>query len=54
MAVGAGAGQLGAVSAGLLAWGLVMGFVFYAMYALGRLHGLFARTYRTKLLFGEM
>ena len=54
MAAGAGAGQLGTVSAGLLAWGMVMGFVFYAMYALGRLHGLFARTYRTKLLFGEM
>ena len=53
MITGAGEGKLGLVSGGLLAWGLVMGFVFYAMYALGRLHGLFARTYRKKLLFGE-
>lgn len=53
MAVGAGEGQLGSVALGLLAWGLVMGFVFYSMYALGRLHGLFARTYRKHLLFGE-
>jgi len=54
MAQGAGAGELGSVAVGLLAWGMVMGFVFYSMYALGRLHGLFARTYRRHLLFGEM
>jgi len=54
MATGAGEGKVGTVALGLLAWGLVMGFTFYSMYALGRLHGLFARTYRKHLLFGEM
>lgn len=53
MATGAGTGELGSVALGLLAWGLVMGFTFYSMYALGRIHGLFARTYRKHLLFGE-
>ncbi len=53
MAQGAGSGELGSVALGLLAWGLVMGFTFYSMYALGRIHGLFARTYRKHLLFGE-
>jgi hypothetical protein len=52
MAAGSGAGNLGPVALGLLAWGVVMGFAFYSVYALGRLHGLFARSYRKKLLFG--
>ena len=41
------------VAAGMGAWGAVIGFVFLAVYVLGRLHGLFARAYRKKLLFGE-
>ncbi len=46
-------GGLLSVAAGLGAWGLVIGFVFVATYVLARLHGLFARTFRKKLLFGE-
>lgn len=41
------------VAAGMGAWGAVIGFVFLAVYVMGRLHGLFARSYRPKLLFGE-
>jgi len=46
-------GNLLQVGFALLAWGLVMAFYFYAAYVLGRLHGLFARTFRRRLQFGH-
>jgi len=50
----AATGHVGNVALGLLSWGLVMGFGFFCVYVLGRLHGLFARTFRDKLLFSEI
>lgn len=49
--VAAGAGNVVQAAAGLLSWGAVIGFGFYGMYFLGRLHGLFARTFRKQLAF---
>ncbi len=53
MVTKSGEGKLFTVALGLLAWGLVIGFVFIATYVLGRMHGLFARTFRKKLMFGS-
>lgn len=53
MVTKSGEGKLFTVALGLLAWGLVIGFVFVATYVLGRMHGLFARTFRKKLMFGS-
>ncbi|MCK6457600.1 MAG: zinc-ribbon domain-containing protein [Phycisphaerae bacterium] len=47
----AGAGDLVELAAGLLSWGLVMAFGVYGVYALGRMLGLFARSYRRDLMF---
>lgn len=52
-AAGAGKGAMGKLGVGLVGWGAVMGFVFYLNLVLGRIHGLFARTYRKELAFGE-
>ncbi|MCK6483592.1 MAG: hypothetical protein HUU22_05685 [Phycisphaerae bacterium] len=41
------------VAAGLVSWGIVMGVGFYSVYVLGRLHGLFARTYQKNLEFSS-
>lgn len=49
--VAAGAGNIVQAAAGLLSWGVVIGFGFYGIYFLGRLHGLFARTFRKQLAF---
>jgi hypothetical protein len=49
--VAAGAGNVVQAAAGLLSWGAVIGFGFYGIYFLGRLHGLFARTFRKQLAF---
>lgn len=54
MIEGAKAGNISQVALSMLAWGLVMGVFFYATYVVGRLHGLFARTFRKKLMFGTM
>jgi DNA-directed RNA polymerase subunit RPC12/RpoP len=51
MISGSQEGDLAQVALSLLAWGLVIGFFFYSTYLLARLHGLFARTFQTKLLF---
>jgi len=53
MSQGSKEGDLAQVALSLLAWGAVMGFFFYGTYVLARLHGLFARSFRKKLLFGE-
>lgn len=53
MSAAAAAGDLVQIAGGLLAWGLVTGFGFYGVYFLGRLHGLFARSFRKRLAFGE-
>lgn len=52
MKEGSAGGQLTAVALPLLAWGAVMAFFFYGAYVLGRLHGLFVRSFRKHLLFG--
>ncbi len=49
--VAAGAGNVVQAAAGLLSWGAVIGFGFFGIYFLGRLHGLFARTFRKQLAF---
>jgi len=49
--VAAGAGNVVQAAFGLLSWGAVIGFGFYGIYFLGRLHGLFARTFRKQLAF---
>ncbi len=53
MSQGSKEGDLAQVAFSLLAWGVVMGSFFYGTYVLARLHGLFARAFRKKLLFGE-
>ena len=45
-------GKLLDVALPLLAWGGVMTIFFYGTYVLGRLHGLFVRSFRKRLLFG--
>ncbi len=40
---------IGKLLIGLGAWAVVIGFMFYAAYAMGRILGLFARTYREDL-----
>lgn len=52
MRAGSTEGSLMDVALPLLAWGAVMAVFFYGTYVLGRLHGLFVRTYRKNLLFG--
>lgn len=52
MLAGSGEGKLGQVSLALLAWGIVMACFFYGSYILARMHGLFVRSFRKKLLFG--
>ncbi|MBK8271422.1 MAG: hypothetical protein IPK83_25125 [Planctomycetes bacterium] len=52
MKQGSSSGQLTAVALPLLAWGGVMAVFFYGTYVLGRLHGLFVRSFRKKLDFG--
>ncbi|HPF37454.1 MAG TPA: hypothetical protein P5081_18160 [Phycisphaerae bacterium] len=47
-----GEGALGKVAIALLAWGVVMACFFYGSYILARIHGLFVRSFRKKLLFG--
>ncbi len=47
----AGAGNVAQTVAGLLSWGAVIGFGFYGIYLLGRLHGLFAQSFRRQLAF---
>jgi len=34
-----------------LAWGLVMSFYFFGTYVMGRLFGIFARSFRRDLAF---
>ncbi len=48
----AGAGAIGGVSVALGMWGTVMSFFFYSTYIVGRLHGLFVRSFRERLDFG--
>lgn len=52
MLTGSGEGKLGQVALALLAWGVVMACFFYGSYILARMHGLFVRSFRKKLLFG--
>jgi hypothetical protein len=54
MARGAKEGSIAQVATGLLAWGVVMSLYFYGAFVLGRLHGLFARSFRRQLDFGTM
>jgi len=49
--VAAGAGNVVEAALGLLGWGAVIGFGFYGIYFLGRLHGLFARQFQKQLAF---
>src|SRR5262249_6043386 len=49
--IAAGAGNVVEAALGLLGWGAVIGFGFYGIYLLGRLHGLFARQFRKQLAF---
>lgn len=49
----AAAGDIAGVAVGLVSWGLVMSAFFYFVYVLGRLHGLFARTFRKKIQFSS-
>ncbi|MFO0973191.1 MAG: hypothetical protein U1A27_07120 [Phycisphaerae bacterium] len=49
----AATGDLVEVAGGLLCWGLVTGFGFYGIYLLGRLHGLFAKSFRKRLAFDD-
>jgi hypothetical protein len=53
MITGVKAGNLAQVALSLLAWGAVMGVFFFAVYVIARLHGLFARSFRKDLLFGD-
>lgn len=46
-------GNVSGVALGLVSWGAVMGLGFYGVYVLGRLHGLFARTFRKQLEFSS-
>ena len=52
MARGSKEGNLTPVALGLLAWGVVMSFYFYGTYVMGRLFGIFARSFRRDLVFG--
>lgn len=52
MRAGSAEGDLLQVALALLAWGAVMTFYFYGTYVLGRMHGLFARSFRKELSFG--
>lgn len=52
MVESSGTGALGKVALALLAWGIVMACFFYGSYILARIHGLFVRSFRKKLLFG--
>ncbi|MBN2560056.1 MAG: hypothetical protein JXQ75_03905 [Phycisphaerae bacterium] len=52
MITGSKEGNLAQVALSLLAWGAVMGVFFYGTYIVGRLHGLFARSFHERLLFG--
>jgi hypothetical protein len=52
MAASSKEGDLVQVALGLLAWCVVMSFYFYGAYVMGRLHGLFARSFRRELDFG--
>jgi len=52
MGESAGSGSLGDVAIALIFWGLVMTFFFYSTYIIGRLHGLFVRSFRERLDFG--
>lgn len=51
MRVNTAIGNVGGVAVSLLGWGGVMGVGFYGVYVLGRVHGLFARTFRKQLEF---
>jgi hypothetical protein len=52
MSTGSIEGNILSVALGLLAWAGVMLMYFYGAYVLARLHGIFAKTFRRKLLFG--
>ncbi|HWL92765.1 MAG TPA: hypothetical protein VNT79_04455 [Phycisphaerae bacterium] len=52
MQEGSTSGQLTNVALPLLAWGAVMAVFFYGTYVLARLHGLFVRSFRRRLMFG--
>lgn len=54
MAAGSKEGDFVKVSLGLLAWGVVMSLYFYGAYVMGRLHGLFAQSFRKSLKFGTL
>jgi DNA-directed RNA polymerase subunit RPC12/RpoP len=43
---------LGTLVVGLLAWTILVGVGFYFALMMGRLHGMYARTFRRKLAFG--
>jgi hypothetical protein len=53
MVEGSKTGNLGQVALSLLAWGAVMGVFFFGVYVVARLHGLFARSFRKDLQFGQ-
>ena len=53
MIKGAKTGNIGIVALAMLAWGATMGIFFYGTYVIARIHGLFARSFRKKLLFGD-
>ena len=52
MIAGSGEGKIGQVALAMLVWGGVMAAFFYGIYVIARLHGLFVRTFRKRLLFG--
>ena len=52
MAAGTKEGDLVQVALAMLSWGGVVALYFYGTFVLGRLFGLFARTFRKDLLFG--
>lgn len=47
----AGLGNIIEVAGGLVSWGAVMALGFFCTYVLGRIHGLFARTFEKQLAF---
>ena len=54
MVAGSKEGNMMQVAVGLLAWGVIMSLYFYGAYVMGRLHGIFAESFRKSLKFGTL
>jgi hypothetical protein len=46
-------GEVGEVAKKMMSWGIVMAIGLYSVYVVGRLIGLFGRSYRKKILFNS-